>query len=404
MEKEILLDLDFSRTGLSAEEITKAEEKVSGPEVPFFAKYAPDFEAISEVAKKYQDKKNIIVEGNGGSISTMRAFWGCCGNDTGRNVFLLDTDDPDFIANIKSRCQKDDTLLIVVNRSGNNIQTVSGYLTLRDYETIFVTANDSALYKIGLKHSIPLYNTTIENPQMAGRFSGNTEFSLIPAAITGINIKEISEGAREMYEKCAPNKPFSENPALQFALTLDKLEKLGYTELFLSIYSKKLYGFFELIVQLFHESVCKDGKGQTFYGGDAPENQHHTLQRFNSGRKNSAGIFMTVENFRDNMEIKVPNDIKDIECRGVKLGKLGKLSMQDIIHTEFEGTWQDTTEQEIPVIRISTDEVTPKNAGRLTAFFQYATYYSAVLRDVNPFDQPGVEKSKEYIFKLVEEK
>ncbi|MDD3190728.1 MAG: hypothetical protein PHI66_03505 [Candidatus Pacebacteria bacterium] len=404
MKKDLFLNLDFSQAALSAKEIAAAEAKVSGLEIPFFAKYTPDFDAMSEVAKKYQSKKNIIVEGNGGSISTMRAFWNCFGNDTDKNVFLLDTDDPDFIADIKNRCQKDNTLLIVVNRSGNNIQTISGYLTLRDYETIFVTANESALYKIGLKHNIPLYNTTTENPQMAGRFSGNTEFSLIPAAIAGINIKEISKGASETYEKCAPNKPFSENPALQFALALDKLEKLGYTELFLSIYSKKLYGFFELIIQLFHESVCKDGKGQTFYGGDAPENQHHTLQRFNSGRKNSAGIFMTVENFKDNTDIKVPDDIKDIECRGVKLAELEKLSMQDIIHTEFKGTWKDTTEQKIPAINIKIDEVTPENAGRLTAFLQYVTYYSAVLRDVDPFNQPGVEKSKEYIFKLVAEK
>lgn len=403
MNEEYFLNLESSQANLTEEEIKIAEEKIKILEIPFFAKYSPEFESIKTVGKKYESKKNIIIEGNGGSISTIRALSSCFSPDTGKNVFILDTDDPDYIAELKGKCKVEDTLFIVINRSGNSIQTITGYLLMQEYETLFITTEGSTLFQIGEAMNVPTCVTSAEN-QPISRFSGISEFHLIPAAIIGADIESITKGAQEMYAKCSPQYPISSNPALQCALHLDKLEKLGYTEIFLSIYSKKLSGFTELITQLLHESVCKYGKGQTVYGSDAPENQHHTLQRFNSGRKNSVGLFITVENFQNDFKIKVPEEIKDIKCRNIDMATFERLSATDVIHTEFEGTWKDTTEEKIPAINLQLKEVSPAAAGMLVAFFQYVTYYSSILREVNPFDQPGVERSKEYIFQLVEEK
>lgn len=404
MEKEFSLNLDFSGADLTEEEIKTAENKIREFAIPQFAIYSPDFDIIKQIQEKYRDKKNIIIEGNGGSVSTFRGFLECFGRDSDKDVFILDTDDPDYIAMIRNKCKKEDTLFLVINRSGNSIQTISGYLALQDYDTVFITANGSTLFQIGEVQNIPLYDKTSEHPEFAGRFSGITEFGLIPAALLGMDTEGIYGGAKDMYAKCAPAIPFADNPALQLALHLDKLEKMRYDELFLSIYSKKITGFFELIVQLVHESVCKNGKGQTIYGGDAPENQHHTLQRFNCGKRNSVGLFITVENFQNDYEMKVPEAIKNIACRNISIEQFGKLSMSEIIRTEFEGTWKDTTEEKIPAINLQLREVSPATVGMLVAFLQYFTFYSSILRGVNPFDQPGVEKSKEYIFKLVEEK
>ena len=403
MEKIISLDLGHSESGISPEEISAATEKIGRLPAPFFALYSPDFAAIREAAGKHSDKKNIILEGNGGSISTIRALSSCFGGDMDKNVFILDTDDPEYIAELKRKCPVSDTLFIVINRSGNSIQTISGYLLFQEYDTVFITTEGSTLDQIGKGMGVTTYLTRAED-QPVSRYSGISEFHLIPSAIIGADIERIAQGAKEMYGLCAPDSPFSENIALQFALHLDKLEKLGYTEIFLSIYSKRLWGFYELIIQLYHESVCKQGKGQTVYGSDAPENQHHTLQRVNSGRRNSVAFFVTVDNYRDNFPINVPDAIKDVKCRNISVGDFGKLDAQGIIKTEFEGTWKDTIEEKIPAINLNVKEISPETAGALIAFFQYAIYYSSVLRDVNPFDQPGVERSKEYIFQLAEEK
>lgn len=399
MSEEYFLDLDFSQAKLTEAEINAYEKKTKNLKVPYFATYSPDFSTLKEMSEKYRDKKNIIIEGNGGSISTIRAFVSCF-DTPDKNVFLLDTDDPDHIAAIKKKCSTADTLLIVTSKSGESINAVADYLALRDYDTVFVTGKKGALCEIARAKDIPVLN----HPDISGRFSGITECALFPAAVLGMDTEEISRGAQIMYARCAPTSPLASNPALRLAAHLDKLEKMSYDEIFLSIYSKKLTGYFELITQLFHESVCKEGKGQTIYGGEAPENQHHTLQRFNSGKRNSVGIFMTIKNFDDNTPLAVPAELENIECRNITLGQLGKMSLADAIHTEFEGTWKDTIEEEIPAIRLELSKISPFSAGILTAFFQYTAFYSSILRDVNPFDQPGVERSKEYIFQLVEEK
>lgn len=404
MEKTLTLDIEAARAGLSEEEISGIEAAVRDLSVPKFATYQPDFEMMQKAREKYGSKKNLIIEGNGGSVSTLRGFVDCFLPAADKNVFILDTDDPDYIAELQEKCPPADTLFVVINRSGNSIQTVSGYLALRHYETIFVTARGSTLYQIGEKEGLALFDKTSEHPEFAGRFSGLTEFGLLPAAMLGMDARGLYEGGQEMYALCAPASPFANNPALRLAATLDKLEKLDYTEIFLSTYSKKLNGFFELIVQLTHESVCKEGKGQTVYGGDAPENQHHTLQRFNSGRDNSIGLFTTIGSFQNELTLSVPEEIRDIQCRNITIGKFTKLSMQDIIRTEFAGTWKDTVEKELPAIRLEVADVSPRSVGAFVAFWQYVTFYSAILRGVNPFDQPGVEKSKEYIFQLMEEK
>ena len=36
-----------------------------------------------------------------------------------------------------------------------------------------------------------------------------------------------------------------------------------------------------------HESFGKDKLGQSYFGGQGPEMQHHTSQRFFGGRKNT---------------------------------------------------------------------------------------------------------------------
>lgn len=403
MSEIFSLNMNFSRAELTEKEIADAEQKIQNLPVPFFATYSPNFESIKEIGKKYGCKKNIIIEGNGGSVSTIRALASCFSADNDKNVIILDTDDPDYIAEIKKKCPIEDTLLMVINRSGNSIQTISGYLLLREYETVFITTTGSTLFEIGKAMDVPTYHTSAED-QPVSRFSSISEFHLIPAEIIGADIEEITRGAQEMYARCKPDSPFENNPALQFSAHLDKLEKMSYNEIFLSIYSKRVDGFFKMIVQLIHESICKDGKGQTIYGADAPENQHHTLQRFISGKRNSVGFFITVENYQNDFKIEVPDSIKDIKCRNIEIKDFAKLSAQDIIHTEFEGTWKDTIEEKIPAINLQLKEISPLSAGMLIAFLQYTTYYSAVLRDVNPFDQPGVEKSKEYIFQLVEKK
>ena len=400
------LNLNHSTIDSSSPEFKEKIEKIKNTPVPNFAKYTPDLEKIKKLREKYQDKKNIIVEGNGGSISSFRGIYNALGNKENKNVFILDTEDPDYIKYLKNKCLRENTLVILTSKSGTRIQVLANYFAFQDYPILAITQdNDGALNQIRKAKNLDISF----HPEISGRYSGLTECAITPAEIVGIDTEEIIKGGKEMYARrgsasIVEAEPLLNNPALQLALTLDKLEEVGYIELFLSIYSKKLSGFFELIKQLFHESVCKKELGQTIYGGEAPENQHHTLQRLISGRKNSLGFFITVENStrKEDSKFEIEENLKNIKCRNITLGNLNNLSLQNIIKSEFQGTWQDVIDNNIPAIHLELDEISPYSIGQFMAFFQYTAFYSALLRGVNPCDQPGVEKSKENIFGILE--
>ncbi|MCK5413125.1 MAG: hypothetical protein KAI57_01995 [Candidatus Pacebacteria bacterium] len=426
------LNLNNSSVNSDLQGYEEKIEKIQNTPTPRFAKYTPDLEKLKVLREKYQDKKNIIVEGNGGAISNFRGIYSALKNMSDKNVFLLDTEDPDYIAELRNKCKKEDTLVILTSKSGTRIQVLANYFAFADYPLLVITEdNDGTLNQI---RKIKNLNVSFyPEVEITDRFTGLTESALTTAEIVGIDTEEMIKGGKEIYSLCDINRGFHSgdspvdpkmqdsthavpqpcgtmepsiegNPALQLAITLDKLENLGYTDLFLSIYSKKLSGFFELIVQLFHESVCKNGLGQTIYGGEAPENQHHTLQRLISGRKNSVGLFLTVENFSNKeAKIEIEKDLKNIACRNLNLEDLNNISLEEIIKAEFQGTWQDVIDNKIPAINFELEEVSPRTIGQFMAFFQYVTFYSALLREVNPCNQPGVEKSKENIFGIVGE-
>ena len=397
------LNLDNSTVNSDLQDYEEKIEKIQNTPTPRFAKYTPNLEKLKVLREKYQDKKNIIVEGNGGAISNFRGIWNALKNMSDKNVCLLDTEDPDYISELRKKCPKEDTLVILTSKSGTRIQVLANYFAFADYPLLIITEdNDGALNQIRKTKNLDV--SFYPSVEMTDRFTGLTESALTTAEIVGIDTAEIIKGGKEMYALCSAQTETKNNPALQLALTLDKLENSGYTELFLSIYSKKLSGFFELIIQLFHESVCKNGLGQTIYGGEAPENQHHTLQRFISGRKNSVGLFLTIEDFSNKeTKIEIEKDLKNIACRNIKLKNLNNISLEETIKAEFQGTWQDVVDNNIPAIHLELKEVSPYTIGQFMAFFQYTTFYSALLRGVNPCDQPGVEKSKENIFRIVEE-
>ena len=439
MSKKFKLNLDNSTVNSDLHGYERLLKKIKNIPTPRFAKYTPDLEKLKILKEKYQDKKNIIVEGNGGAISNFRGIWSALGEISDKNVFLLDTEDPDYINELRRKCPKEETLVILTSKSGTRIQVLANYFAFADYPLLIITEdNEGTLNQIRKSKSLDV--SFYPSVEMTDRFTGLTESALTTAEIVGIDTTEMVKGGKDMYDLCDINRKFhsgdspvepkmqdsqmrfhspacrtgwpngtmkpslADNPAFQLALALDKLESLGYTELFLSIYSKKLSGFFELIVQLFHESVCKNGVGQTIYGGESPENQHHTLQRFISGRKNSIGLFLTIENFSNKeTKIEVEEDLKSTTCRNIKLENLNNISLEEIIKAEFQGTWQDVVDNNIPAINFEITEISPYTIGQFMAFFQYVTFYSALLRGVNPCDQPGVEKSKENIFQIIEE-
>lgn len=350
--------------------------------------YREDLGKLKEQTQKISSEPvNVISVGNGGSITSFDAYTGALLPKT--EVASVWTMDPFYLKKIKSKFSKDNTVIVAVSKSGNTLGQIEALLNFTDYKVVCVTnPEQGALQAMARKMDWHI----IEHPPVGGRFSGGTSSTFVPAILCGLDVNKIQEGIAEGYE-------FTDG-AYSLAKYYFELEKKGYSEVYVTCYAEALSGFENLIVQLMHESVCKDGAGQTFYFAMGPEAQHHTNQRFLGGKNNVIGTFI-VAGSADESEIKVPDAVKDVDYKGEPLSFIDGVRYQEALDAEYLGTKGDADEQEIPNVTIKVESINEHSVGQLTAFWHLVAFYSSILRGVNPFDQPAVERSKNITMDII---
>lgn len=376
-----------------ANEKKRSVQELPKKQIPEFTRHKPDLGYIKQLADQHEFE-NLIVIGNGGSITSFRAYLYAFLPETDIIVHPVTSMDPDYLNRLSKATSPDDTLVMPISKSGETVGVIESlmYFVKRGYGVFAVTSdNDGALKNIVERRDYGW----IEHPDIGGRFTGATETALVPAAFAGIEVSEIRRGAEEMYEKLSPKKQY--NPALNVASALYDLEQEGYTDVFAPFYSTRMFGYYPLLVQLMHETVCKDGEGQTFSGDLGPEYQHHTNQRIFGGRKDIVPMFFRTDT-HEREDIEIPEELEDIEIRGRRLGELNGKTLQNSLKAEYQGVKQALDEEGRPSITVNLVDLSHESAGKLVAFLQYLAVYTAWLHEVDPFTQPDVETSKKLGF------
>ncbi|MCX6809453.1 MAG: hypothetical protein NTZ65_01740 [Candidatus Berkelbacteria bacterium] len=351
--------------------------------------YREDLEKLDRELEPFRKYKNVIVVGNGGSISSYDAY--CAALNPSVQTETVWTMDPALLNRVKKRFDPNKTIVIAVSKSGNTLGQMEALLYFIDFPVLVVTnPNEGTLSELAKKlgwHVIP-------HPSIGGRFSGGTSSTLVGASLVGLNSQKILEGIVDGYEKLRDT-----------AYTLSKyyfdLDEKGFSEVYVTCYCEPLKGFGNLIVQLMHESVCKEEKGQTFYFAMGPEAQHHTNQRFLGGRKNVVGTFIVCQKPKPDIKLEINETIKDVDYKGDKLSVVDGISYSDLLDAEYLGTKGDADEKSVPNVTITIDEVNEKTVGQMVSFWHMVAFYSSVLRGVNAFDQPAVERSKNITLDII---
>lgn len=332
--------------------------------------------------------KNVIAVGNGGSITSFDAFYYAL--SPVKKSASVWTMDPNFLKKIRSQFTPEDTVVVAVSKSGNTLGQIEALMYFQDFPVICVTnSSQGTLSEIARKKNWNI----IEHPPIGGRYSGGTSSTLVGALICGMDIDKLQQGIREGYD--------FKKEAYSLAKYYFDLEEKGYSEIYVTNYCEALAGFENLIVQLMHESVCKDNKGQTVYFSMGPEAQHHTNQRFIGGKKNVIGTFIVEKNKNVEIKIEVPDELQDIDYKGDRLSIINNLPYQTALKAEYLGTKKDADAKSIPNVTITTDEVNELTVGQMVSFWHLVAFYSSVLRDVDPFDQPAVEDSKNITLNII---
>ncbi len=381
------------KINLELNNLPEAREEENGFENrPYFVDKKPDLTEIKEKAEEH-GRENLVVIGNGGSVTSFRAYYKALKSSAEGEAYIVTSMDPDYLEELSQKLDPENTIVMPISKSGETVGVIEALLYFIDksYPFFGVTSDkDSALKKIIEKNG----EGFIEHKDVSGRYSGLTETGLVPAAFVGLDFEEIREGAEKVYNSFS-KKPG--NPAFKLASAMYEAEVNGYREVFTPFYSYKIFGYFPFLIQSMHETYCKDGKGQTFFGDMGPECQHHTIQRLFGGRKNLVTLLFKVEDHLKTF-LNVDEEFKGIPVRGKPIQEFEDTGLDRSLEAELEGVKTVLKHEKMPFAEISVETVEPEVCGELLAFIQYFAYYSAKIRGLNPFNQPDVEKSKEIGF------
>ncbi|QKQ98655.1 hypothetical protein GKQ38_03980 [Candidatus Nanohaloarchaea archaeon] len=380
--------------GLEIQNIDReVDTEFSDVDKPGFSEVEPDIDEILEKAER-QDCESLVVIGNGGSITSFRALYYAFIDEVEIDVHMVTTQEPDYLHRVASSTDSENTLVMPISKSGRTTSVLESllYFIERDYPVFAVTSdNDGTLREVVDRNDYEW----IEHKDVGGRFSGLTETALMPAAVCGIDVDEVRAGGEEIYDKFNQGP----NPAWKLAQSLYSAEKEGYDQILTPFYTTRLFGFYPLTVQLMHETVCKEGEGQSVFGDLGPEYQHHTNQRLFGGERDIVPLFVK-SNAHRHSKLEVPENLQDIDLRGRDLGELDGETFGSALESEYTGVKHALQDEERPFTVLSAESVDYRNVGRLMAFLQYLAVYSAELRGVDPYSQPDVEKSKEKGFQM----
>ena len=230
-----------------------------------------------------------------------------------------------------------------------------------------------------------------------------TPVGLVPAALIGVDVRQLLRGAADANDICWQKKP-ERNPALAAALVhwaLDRRHRKNINVVF--AYSSFLWGMAFWYRQLWAESLGKrvDRNGAEVHTGQTPvaalgvTDQHSQLQLYMEGPADKIITFWEVARHRT--ELRIPKDFSRYEA----FGYLGGKTMAALFQAERIATEAALTEAGRPNCRWTLPRVDEYNLGAFLQMLEFQTAFAGELYGVNAFDQPGVELGKKMTYGLM---
>jgi glucose-6-phosphate isomerase len=235
---------------------------------------------------------------------------------------------------------------------------------------------------------------------VGGRFSIFTAVGLLPAAIMGLDVVALLEGAAEMTQRFREAPP-GENPVLDYVGISHLLEaRRGLTTRVLSVWSKGLEAVGLWYDQLLSESLGKqrrpsDGHGEIEYFGATPmtvvntRDLHSRGQQHQEGRRDKLITNVVVDHVR-----REPLRIEPSELDEDRLNELRGNTLPEIMAAAVAGTNKAYRDDCRPTADLHLPRQDEASLGQFFQMMMLATVAEGRLIGVNPYGQPGVEAYK----------
>lgn len=378
-------------------------------------------EDILATAKMIKEEfEYFVVLGIGGSalgpISVFQAINHLHYNDLpkekrgGPKFYVEDNVDPERMAALLDVIDLKSTMFNVITKSGSTSETMSQYLIIYDLlkkelgedakkHIITTTSREKGnLIKLSQKEGFKIFYIP---DGVGGRFSELCPVGLLPAAVTGVDIAKLLQGAAEMDAKCS--KDDLSNPALTAAMLQTLSIEKGKNITVMMPYADSLKFIADWFAQLWGESLGKnkslDGKdvnvGQTPVKALGVTDQHSQIQLYTEGPFDKVITFIGVEKYRK--EITIASGCEDFP----NVSFLSGHTMNELIQAEQSATEYAVTKAGKLNYTITLSEVNENTLGQLLMLFMLETAYTGALLNVDTFNQPGVEEGKNATYALL---
>ncbi|WP_303884142.1 glucose-6-phosphate isomerase [Acetomicrobium mobile] len=323
----------------------------------------------------------------------------------GPRFYLLENSDPITAAAMLNRLDLPRTVFVVVSKSGSTTETIAHFLWTwqRAKENLgtkapehFLVITDSR--RGSLRKFVRARGCrSLEIPEsVGGRYSVLSSVGLATAAALGIDIERLLQGAREIDQRLVMRNYLWENPAWVLAGLNVLHARAGRNMSVMMPYGDCLSAFAEWFAQLWGESLGKNGLGTTPVRALGAIDQHSQLQLYMEGPDDK---LITIIDVKNRPYFKLPDNIDDDALKDFEF-LFGK-TMGELLSVEARSTTSALIKAGKPVVYLSIPEVSERYIGALIFFYEYLTALVGLLMDVNPFDQPGVEQGKRYIYSLM---
>ncbi|MBR4261206.1 MAG: glucose-6-phosphate isomerase [Clostridia bacterium] len=375
-----------------------------------------EFEKIKKCAKQIQDNSDIlIVIGIGGSYLGARAvidsLTNCFYNlqdkkerKFPRIIYVGNNLSSTYINDVIEFVQDKDFSINVISKSGTTTEPAIAFRIFRNLledkygikeaqKRIYVTTDKEkgALRQLADEED---YETFVIPNNIGGRYSVLTPVGLLPIAVAGIDIDKIMEGARFAQEKYSDSN-LKYNDCYKYAVARNILYKEDKNIEILATYNPKLHYLIEWWKQLFGESEGKELKGIFPTGAEFTTDLHSLGQYIQEGRRNLFETVIDIEKEESDITINYEDDNLD------GLNYLADKSLSYVNKKAMEGTIKAHVDGNVPNIILKMEKIDEETIGHLIYFFEKACAMSGILLEVNPFNQPGVEKYKTNMFSLL---
>ena len=376
-----------------------------------------EFKKIKECAQKIQkDSDVLLVIGIGGSYLGARAVIESLTNTfynmqdkkqrkTPQIIYVGNNLSPNYINDVIDLVSHKEFSINVISKSGTTTEPAIAFRIFRELmeakygleeakNRIYVTTDkkEGALKKLATNEG---YQTFGIPDNVGGRYSVLTPVGLLPIAVAGIDIDKLMKGARFAQDKyCDENLKYNE--CYQYAVARNLMYKGDKNIEILVNYEPKMHYMTEWWKQLFGESEGKDGKGIFPAGADFTTDLHSLGQYIQEGRRNLFETVIRIEKTSSDIAINLDED--DLDGLNYLAGK----SLDFVNKKAMEGTIEAHVDGNVPNIVITMQELNEETMGQLIYFFELACAMSGKILGVNPFNQPGVEKYKKNMFRLLE--